>query len=104
MRDLFIVLAVSLMLSWILALTLVPIHAGFSLFRERRFLYRLKNKKNLTSKQESIAKAERERDKEKKKAEKEEKDPFDTPSYRMLRSVLQWVLCHKTTSIAIACW
>ncbi|HZJ79707.1 MAG TPA: efflux RND transporter permease subunit [Dysgonamonadaceae bacterium] len=101
-RDLFIVLAVSLMLSWILALTLVPIHAGFSLFRERRFLYRLKNKKNLTSKQESIAKAERERDKEKKKAEKEEKDPFDTPSYRMLRSVLQWVLCHKTTSIAIA--
>lgn len=30
-RDLFIVLAVSLLLSWILALTHVPIHAGYSL-------------------------------------------------------------------------
>ena len=103
-RDLFIVLAVSLMLSWILSLTLVPIHAGFSLFRERRLLYRLKNRKRLSSKQESIAKAERDREneKEKKKAEEEEKDPFDTPSYKILRNVLQWVLCHKTTSIAIA--
>ena len=100
-RDLFIVLAVSLMLSWILSLTLVPIHAGFSLFRERRFLHRLRNKKKLSAKQESIAKAERDREDEKKKIE-EEKDPFDTPSYRMLRKVLQWVLCHKTTSIAIA--
>lgn len=100
-RDLFIVLAVSLMISWILALTLVPIHAGFSLFRERRFLHRLKNKKKLSAKQKDIAKAERDRQEEKEKAE-EEKDPFDTPSYRMLRRVLQWVLCHKTTSIAIA--
>lgn len=102
-RDLFIVLAVSLMLSWILSLTLVPIHAGFSLFRERRFLHRLRNKKKLSAKQESIAIAERDRQEEKKKKEEEEeKDPFDTPSYRMLRRVLQWVLCHKTTSIAIA--
>ncbi|NLA64327.1 MAG: efflux RND transporter permease subunit, partial [Bacteroidales bacterium] len=53
------------------------------------------------AKQESIAKAERDREEEKKKIE-EEKDPFDTPSYRMLRKVLQWVLCHKATSIAIA--
>lgn len=30
-RDLFIVLAVSLLLSWILALTLVPVHAGHTL-------------------------------------------------------------------------
>lgn len=30
-RDLFIVIAVSLMLSWVLALTHVPIHAGFTL-------------------------------------------------------------------------
>ncbi|NLC49945.1 MAG: efflux RND transporter permease subunit, partial [Bacteroidales bacterium] len=99
-RDLFIVLAVSLMLSWILSLTLVPIHAGFSLFRERRIMFKLKNKRGKNS---NIAKQESSAEKEKEKIkEEEEKDPFDTPSYRMLRKVLQWVLCHKTTSIAIA--
>lgn len=93
-RDLFIVLAVSLMLSWILSLTLVPIHAGFSLFSERRIIRKRKgNKSNIseeTNSTESQATIEK------------QKDPFDSPSYRMLRKVLQWVLCHKTTSIAIA--
>ena len=98
-RDLFIVLAVSLMLSWILSLTLVPIHAGFSLFSERRIMYKLKNKRG---KKSNSAKQESSAEKEKEKIKEEEKDPFDTPSYRMLRKVLQWVLCHKTTSIAIA--
>lgn len=74
-RDLFIVLAVSLLLSWILALTLVPIHASFSLTRKKR--------------------SER-------KGRGNKKDPFDSPSYRVLRTVLSWVLCHKTTTIVIA--
>ena len=95
-RDLFIVLAVSLMLSWILSLTLVPIHAGFSLFREKRLMHKLKSRKSNSSNLKSST------EKETKKIGEEEKDPFDTPSYRMLRRVLQWVLCHKTTSIAIA--
>jgi multidrug efflux pump subunit AcrB len=71
-RDLFIVLAVSLIISWILALTLVPVQASFS-----------------------IAKKSPETD-------SAQKDPFDTKSYKLLRKVLTWTLCHKTTSIVIA--
>ena len=71
-RDLFIVLAVSLLLSWMLALTLVPIHASFSLTRKK------KNNKE------------------------QQKNQFDSPSYKALRRVLSWVLCHKTTSIVVA--
>lgn len=81
-RDLFIVLAVSLMLSWILALTLVPIHAKFSFTREKKGKRGKIDKKNIAS--------------------EEEKDSFDTRPYQILRSVLAWVLCHKTTSLAIA--
>jgi multidrug efflux pump subunit AcrB len=69
-RDLFIVLAVSLLLSWVLALVQVPIHAD-------RFL-RVKEPKG------------------------DEKDPFDTRSYRMLRSVLSYILWHKTATVVIA--
>ncbi len=95
-RDLFIVLAVSLMLSWILALTLVPIHAGFSLFRERRLLRKNKrNKSNLSGETNRTEDATN-------KVKKDQKDPFDTPAYKTLRKVLQWVLCHKITSIAVA--
>lgn len=66
-RDLFIVLAVSLLLSWILALVYVPIQA----------------KKLL-----------------KIKKDKEGKDPFDSPAYKALRSVLSWVLHHRSVTIA----
>lgn len=95
-RDLFIVLAVSLMLSWILSLTLVPIHAGFSLYRERRLMRKGKGNKSNISKEGSNSVTDTN------KTNEEQKDPFDTPSYRALRKVLQWVLCHKVTSIAIA--
>lgn len=71
-RDLFIVLAVSLLISWILALTLVPVQASMS-----------------------IAKKSNE-------ATSAGKDPFDTKYYKFLRKVLTWALCHKTTSIAAA--
>lgn len=67
-RDLFIVLAVSLMLSWVLALTLVPILADKL----------LKIKENKT-----------------------EKDPHDNRYYRMLRSVLNWVLSHRIFSLSV---
>ena len=71
-RDLFIVLAVSLLISWVLALTLVPVQASMS-----------------------IAKKSNE-------ATSAGKDPFDTKYYKFLRKVLTWALCHKTTSIAAA--
>ena len=67
-RDLFIVLAVSLLLSWVLALVYVPIQANRML---------------------------------KPKEEKQNKDPFDSPAYRLLRSILSWVLRNRTITIAI---
>lgn len=81
-RDLFIVLAVSLMISWILSLTLVPIHAKFSLVRNK--------KDNQTS----------EDDKQSQKGDEEEE--FNSRPYRVLRNVLAWGLCHKTTTIVLA--
>lgn len=93
-RDLFIVLAVSLMLSWILALTLVPIHAGFSLYREKRSVRKGKGSKSNISAEDTS--------KEMQETNEEPKDPFDSPSYKVLRKVLSWVLCHKTISIAVA--
>ncbi len=66
-RDLFIVLGVSLLLSWLLALVYVPIQSDRM----------LKVKKG-----------------------NENKDPFDTKAYRVLRSLLTWVLTHKTVSVA----
>lgn len=67
--DLFIVLAVSLLLSWILALTQVPIQAN------ALFPIRPKNK---------------------------EEDPFNSKSYNMLRSVLLWMLHHKSVTVGVA--
>lgn len=67
-RDLFIVLAVSLLLSWVLALTLVPIQADKML--------KVKNGKL-------------------------NKDPYDNRYYRILRSILNWVLSHRIISLSI---
>lgn len=69
-RDLFIVLAVSLLLSWILALTHIPIHADKYLKMEP--------------------------------AAGEEKDPYDSKAYHMLRAALNFVLSHKTVTVGIA--
>lgn len=71
-RDLFIVLAVSLLLSWILALTHIPIHADFSL---------------------RIKKTDKEGD---------NTDPYDSKAYRLLRKVLAYVLRHKTVTVVFA--
>lgn len=71
-RDLFIVLAVSLLLSWVLALTHVPIHAGFSL-----------NPEKLRGKSDG-------------------KDPFGTKPYKVLRNVLEFILSHKTVVLICA--
>lgn len=94
-RDLFIVLAVSLLLSWILALTLVPIHAEFSFARSKRIKDRRAKRKGTTLE-------EKESNQNNDGAADEGKDPFDTRAYRALRNVLAWVLCHKITSITIA--
>lgn len=85
-RDLFIVLAVSLLISWILALTLVPLHAGFSLYR---------HKKSTNAKKESNS------DVEKSDNLKENKTNDSLP-YRVLRNVLTWVLGHRIAAIIIA--
>lgn len=66
-RDLFIVLAVSLLISWVLALVFVPVQA-------KRYL-RVKTADTGT-------------------------DPYDNHWYRLLRSVLSWILRHRTVTIA----
>lgn len=86
-RDLFIVLAVSLMLSWILALTLVPIHASSSLFGKKRSKA---NKKEIEA--NSIVE----------KSVDKEKDSFNSPAYKVLRKTLSWALYNKTTAIVLA--
>lgn len=97
-RDLFIVLAVSLLLSWILALTLVPIHAQFSLTRVKKSKKERRGGKNHGDENSLGIKNHGDES----HAGTEQKDPFDSPSYRALRTVLSWVLCHKTTTIVIA--
>jgi len=71
-RDLFVVLAISLSISWILALTQVPLFA--SLFYN--------NKKN--------------------KLNKSNKDQFDTPFYRFSRKILQFGLHNRTITLVVS--
>lgn len=66
-RDLFVVLAVSLLLSWVLALIYVPLQAK----------QMLKVKKSKTG-----------------------NDPYDNRAYKTLRSILSWVLTHRTVTIS----
>lgn len=65
-RDLFLVLAISLLLSWILAIIQVPL-----------FSYTMLK----TSKKQT------------------EKDPMETPFYRWLKRVLEWILRHKVVTL-----
>ncbi len=74
-RDLFIVLAFSLSISWILALTQVPVFASF-------FFKNMKSKKN----------------QETKSAEEQ----FNSPSYRLLKRMLAVILHHRITTLIIA--
>jgi len=73
-RDLFIVVTVSLLLSWILALTHVPIHAELS-FRER---------------------------KKRRGGESSNKDPYDNVFYRILRGVLDFAMSNRIVTVAVA--
>lgn len=73
-RDLFIVLAVSLLLSWILALTHVPLMAN-------RMLGKAK--------------------KGKEKKETDKKDPYDKVTYRALRAILMFGLRHRISFIVL---
>ena len=90
-RDLFIVLAVSLMLSWILALTLVPIHASYSLFRDKKS--KRKDNKKESIEEEASAEAE---------SSIGGSEDFNSSSYRILRKTLSWALYNKTTAIVVA--
>ncbi|MBQ0005825.1 MAG: efflux RND transporter permease subunit [Alistipes sp.] len=73
-RDLFIVVAVSLLLSWLLALTHVPIHASVSLARKKR-----------ASSDVS-----------------EQKDPYGNVFYRALRNVLDFTMNNRILTVTIA--
>ncbi len=72
-RDLFIVLAVSLVLSWVVALTYVPVVA------------------------ERMLKSE-----PKSESESESENPYGSMMYRVLRSVLSWTITHRWATIASA--
>ena len=72
-RDLFIVLAVSLLLSWVLALTHVPVHCDLT----------LRYPKGSGTPNEN-------------------KDPFDSKIYRWFRRVLDHVLSHRLIAVGIA--
>ncbi|MCR5713548.1 MAG: efflux RND transporter permease subunit [Bacteroidales bacterium] len=71
-RDLFIVLAVSLMLSWVLAMVLVPLQADRQL-----------HVRPVTP-------------------DSGQTDVYDTKAYRTLRSVLGWVLAHRVMAVLVA--
>ncbi len=71
-RDLFIVLCISLFISWLLALTLVPLFAGKLLG------------KNL------------------KKGNRESKEPFSNWAYREFRKVLAFLLHYKTVTLIVS--
>lgn len=70
-RDLFIVIAVSLLLSWVLALTHVPVHCDLTL-------------------------------KYPKGSADGSRDPFDSGIYRWFRKVLDHILSHRLTAVAVA--
>lgn len=72
-RDLFIVLAVSLLLSWVLALTHVPVHCDLTLRYPKGS-----------------------------GTESDSKDPFDSKIYRWFRRVLDYVLAHRLAAVGIA--
>jgi multidrug efflux pump subunit AcrB len=67
-RDLFVVLAVSLFLSWILALLYAPLQA--------KQMLKVKNSKAGN-------------------------DPYNNRAYKILRSVLSWILTHRAVTIGI---
>ncbi len=75
-RDLFVVLAISLSISWILALTQVPIFASWFFGKEK------KKKKN-----EKAA---------------DETDMFDKPLYRAIKRTLAFALHHRLTTILVS--
>lgn len=73
-HDMFIVLAVSLLLSWVLALVLVPIIAS-------RWLYKPEEEKQVTSAKDAA--------------------PYTNRWYHMLANVLQWALGHRVATVCM---
>lgn len=84
-RDLFIVMAVSLLLSWILALTHVPLMASRLLYSKRAE----EADKRAEEKAAAMGKAEGE-------------DEYDNVSYRRLRGALGVMLDHRWTCVVVS--
>lgn len=74
-RDLFLVLAVSLLISWVMALTQVPLFTAMLHLRKGRKIP---------------------------KSETEPKDPFDTSLYHKIRNFLEFAMHHRLTTLSIS--
>ncbi len=104
-RDLFIVIAVSLMLSWILALVHMPLMAGRYFYRKKRefrFLkrHRFQPKQDDTELDEEMEADTNANDAPRAQQESEE-SLYDGRFYRILRSFLEFCLGHRWSVLAV---
>ena len=104
-RDLFIVIAVSLMLSWILALVHMPLMAGRYFYRKKRefrFLkhHRFQPKQDDTELDEEMEADTNANDAPRAQQETEE-SLYDGRFYRILRSFLEFCLGHRWSVLAV---
>ena len=105
-HDLFIVMAVSLLLSWLLALTQIPIQA-YAMLPHRKPANIAQNPENHetspASQPANIAQyPENHETSSTFQPANTAPDPYSGKSYRLLRSILSWILHHKAFSLSMA--
>ncbi len=96
-RDLFIVIAVSLMLSWILALVHTPLVAGRAFYHKKRELKLLKRQRFLPKQEatpDELVEADNDNDAPRATQHTEE-TLYDGKTYRLLRKFLTFCLSHR---------
>ena len=103
-RDLFIVIAVSLMLSWILALVHMPLMAGRYFYRKKREFRFLKHR-HFLPKQDEEPDEEMEADSNANDAPRAQQETeatlYDGRFYRLLRVFLEFCLGHRWSVLAL---
>jgi len=104
-RDLFIVIAVSLMLSWILALVHMPLMAGRYFYRKKREFRILKHHRFQPKKDDTEPDEEMEADTNANDAPRAQQETEETlysgRFYRILRSFLEFCLGHRWSVLAV---
>ncbi|MBO4905574.1 MAG: efflux RND transporter permease subunit [Bacteroidaceae bacterium] len=102
-RDLFIVIAVSLMLSWILALVHTPLVAGRAFYHKKREFKLLKHHRFLPKKEATPdAFVEPDSDKDAPRATQHTDDSlYNGATYRLLRRFLTFCLSHRVTVLIV---